>query len=379
VTPPVYSTAQSAPAYPVPPGQPVYAAPPGYGQPAYVQPSYGPPVYGQPVYAAPPGYSAVPPYVQPQTATAEANVCLPTDAPRWLFSAEAMWLERTDDRDVFLGNTVTNGGPVFITGQLSSGDEWFPLEAGVKFELGYRINDRDAIEMTYWGLQQWSTSRQINGDPIGESILAFSPWTQTDALIGGFDTSLGYTYKSRVNNVEINERFAGTGGITWSIAGLWGVRYIQVSDKFNLTGTDTATGDFESIDTKTANNLLGPQIGVEFINDWGKFQLNTVMKAGLFANFASQHYSNLNSSGVVNGDPIGFVPLDLSHSATTTAGVFEFSIIGRYQLSKHLWLRGAWNDYFITGLALGPRQLGRFSSGGGISLDGPSIGLEAVW
>jgi hypothetical protein len=359
------------PAYP--PGtiapQPVYPPPAAYGQPAY----------GQPAYAPPPAYSGVPPYVQPQQATADATVCIP-ESPRWFFGAEALWLERTDDHDVLLGNTVlNNGGPSFIVGELTSGDELFPLEAGVKLQLGYRINDRDAIEMTYWGLQQWSVHRQIEGDPVGQSVLIFSPWTQTDALIGGFDTSLGYTYRSRVNNVEVNERFAGSGGMTWSIAGLWGIRYVQVSDKFNLNGVDTATGDFENIDIKTANNLLGPQVGVEFIRDWGRFQLNTELKGGLFANFASENYSNLNSSGVINGNPVGFVPVNASHQGTNVAGIFEFSLIGRYRVGEHLWIRGAWNDYFLAGLALGPRQLGHFSTGGSIGLDGPSIGLEAAW
>jgi hypothetical protein len=359
-----------------PPMGPIYQPPPAYPQqPVYVQPPvYGPPVYGQPVYAPPPAY------VQPQEPAPDATICLPADGPHWMVSAEALWLERTDDRDVILGQTVTNnGGPSFVVDQLTSGDELFPLAAGVKFQLGYRINDRDAIELTYFGLQQWSVGRTINGDPIGDSVLAFSPWTQTDALIGGFDNSLGYTYGSRLNNVEINERLGGSGGMTWSVAGLWGLRYVQVSDKFNLNGADTATGDFENIDIKTANNLLGPQVGFQIIRDWRRFQLNSEFKAGIFANFNSENYSNLNSSGAISGNPPGFVPINQKNSSTGVAGVFEISFIGRYQLTQHLWIRGGWNDYFLAGLALGPRQLGGFSHNGGISLDGPSLGLEAAW
>ncbi|HKD38290.1 MAG TPA: hypothetical protein VKB78_15860 [Pirellulales bacterium] len=355
---------------------PVAAAPEQVYPPptAYPQPTYPPPVaVPAPVYQPPPAY------VAPQQGTADANVCIPY-SPRWVFGAEALWLERTDDRDVLLGNTVmNNGGPPFIVNQLTSGDELFPMETGIKLSLGYRMNDRNAIEVIYWGLQHWSVSREIQGDPIGESVLAFSPWTQTDTLIGGFDTTLGYTYSSQVNNAEVNERFAGTGGLTWSIAGLWGIRYLQVSDRFNLHGTDTATADFENIDVKTTNSLLGPQVGVEFVRDWGKFQLNTELKAGLFGNLASENYSNLNSSGALFGSPAGFVPVSASHSGTTAAGVFEFNLIARYQISQHFWIRGAWNDYWIAGLALGPRQLGHFNTDGAISLDGPSIGLEAAW
>jgi hypothetical protein len=367
-TPPAY---QSQPAYP---------QPPGYGQqPVYVQPPvYGPPVYGQPVLVQPPPY--IQPVPQPGGPSADAAVCIPTNAARWFVSAEALWLERTDDRDVVLGNAVTNtGGPSFIVDQLTSGDVLFPLEAGVRFQLGYRINDNDVIEMTYWGLQQWSVGSAIFGDPVGESVLLFSPFTQTDFLIGGFDNSLSYSYRSRVNNVEVNERFGGTGGMYWSVSGLWGVRYLQVSDHFNLSGSDLATGDFENIDIKAANNLVGPQVGVQFTDDWKRFQLSTELKAGLFANFVSASYSNLNSSGAISGNPAGFIPVNQSQSTTGVAGVFEISLIGRYRVTEHLWIRGGWNDYFIAGLALGPRQLSNFSHNASISLDGPSLGLEASW
>jgi hypothetical protein len=359
--------------------QPTYVAPPTYSQqPAYVPPPvYGPPVYGQPVLVQPPAYVQPPATQQP---TADATVCIPPNAPRWFVSAEALWLERTDDRDVVLGDAVTNtGGPSFIVDQLTSGNQFFPLEAGVKFQIGYRINDNDAIEMTYWGLQQWSVGSAIFGDPIGESVLIFSPFTQTDLLIGGFDNSLSYSYRSRVNNVEVNERFAGTGGMFWSVAGLWGVRYLQVSDHFTLSASDLATSDFENIDIKAANNLVGPQVGVQLLDDWKRFQLSTEFKAGIYANFISASYNNLNSSGAISGNPLGFIPVNQSQTTTGVAGVFEISFIGRYRVTDHLWIRGGWNDYFIAGLALGPRQLGAFSHGASISLDGPSLGIEAAW
>jgi Legionella pneumophila major outer membrane protein precursor len=378
--PPGYPQQPSYPQQSVYLQQPAYAQPPDYAQPVYGPPVNGQPVYGQPALIQPPVYAPPPGYAQPGGPTADATVCIPAEAPHWFLSAEALWLARTDDRDVLLGNAVTNnGGPSFVVGQLTSGDELFPLATGMKLQLGYRINDRDAIELTYFGLQQWSVSRAINGDPIGDSVLAFSPWTQTDALIGGFDQSLRYTYRSSLNNVEINERFGGSGGMTWSVAGLWGLRYIQISDKFNLNGSDAATGDFENIDIKTANNLLGPQVGVQFIRDWNRFQLNTELKAGIYANFITASYSNLNSSGAINGNPAGFVPINQSKHATNVAGAFEIALIGRYRVNDHLWIRGGWNDYFLAGLALGPRQLGGFSHSGGIGLDGPSLGLEAAW
>jgi hypothetical protein len=329
----------------------------------------------------------VPAPAQPQFAPApyaspsiDGTVCMP-ESPRRVFSAEAMWLERTDDRSVFLGASQTNpgAGPSFIVDTMYSDDVLFPLAAGVKFQLGYRLDNNHGLEVVYWGLQNWSVGRTIYGDPIGDSILIFSPWTQTDALVGGFDNFLSYTYKSSANNVEVNDRFAGTGGMYWSVAGLWGVRYVNVADHFTLSGADTATGTFENIDIHTNNNLIGPQIGVEFIREWSRFQLNTELKAGLMANFVTSTYSNLNSSGVTQGNPPGFTPVNSSNSATGVAGLFELTIIGRYRLTDHLWIRGGYQSYYLAGLAIGPQQLSGFHHGAGIGLDGPSIGLEASW
>jgi hypothetical protein len=144
--------------------------------------------------------------------------------------------------------------------------------------------------------------------------------------------------------------------MTWSVAGLWGLRYIHVSDKFNLNCSDTATGDFENIDNKTANHFLGPQVCLQFIRDWNRFQLNFKSKAGHYADFFTASYSNLNSSSTINSNPAGFVPTSQTNHATDVAGAFEFSLIGRYRVNDHLWICG-WNDYFLAGVALGPRQL----------------------
>ncbi len=388
---------------PVPPSQPVpvigpAASPnlgppfPGVGQPGSIILSGPTSVYPSiPAYApgpattwnstgiqAPP-YSAPPVYAQVPDAASEG--LLPAAASHWSFSAEALWLERTDDRSVILGDTVVNtgGGLSYVTDILTTGDVNFPLSTGVRFQLGYHFNEINAVELSYFGLQQWSVGRTIYGDPVGDTVLAFSPWTQTDALIDGFNNTLGYVYQSRVNNVEFNDRFIGFSEPNWSINGLIGIRYVQVADKFNLNGSDDSTGDFENIDIGTTNNLIGPQLGVQSTRTWNRFQLVTEIKAGIAANFYTQSYSNLNSSGAISGNPSGFVPYAGTNHGTDVAGVFEFSVIGRYRVWDHVWLRGGYQTYYLTGLATGPMQLGNWNHSAGISLDGPSLGLELNW
>ncbi len=242
------------------------------------------------------------------------------------------------------------------------------------------MTDDIAVNAIYWGLQQWSVGRTIFGDPVGESILAFSPWTQTDALIGGFDNTLGYTYKSQVNNLEINERVMLTQRDPYhSLAWLWGFRYFQLSDSFTLSGSDDFTGDYENINWKTQNELLGLQAGLQWTRGWDRFQIVSEGKAGLFANFYNQKGNNLNSSGVATGDPAGFIPFNVSHDGTDVSALFELSLLARYRLNDFLWLRLGYQAYLMTGLALGPRQLEGYSHGGTVAFDGPSIGLEATW
>ena len=360
---PVPAIAPSAPPRSVPATLPNAAQPPG---PA-ISPASGPPsgpvpaIYDPSNYVPPPTYAQPNPYaIGPNPAytppsTADVEIPVPTSQSSWMFAADALWLERVDDRNVILGNTVyNNGGSLgYVTDILTSGDEAFPLAAGVRLQLGYRFNDLTGIEWTYWGLQQWSVGRSLYGDPVGNSVLAFSPWTQTDYLIGGFDNSLGYVYQSRVNNAEFNYRFIGSGDDRWSAAGLLGIRYLNVADKFTLSGSDVSTGDYENIDISTTNNLLGPQIGLEYNRKWERFQLVTDLKAALFANFVTASYSNLNSSGVTQGNPAGFVPVNQSNSATEVAGLFE--VLGDRPLSLERSLVAARRLSVDVPGGLGPR------------------------
>jgi hypothetical protein len=382
IAPPSYSPSMPAP-FPgaaQPPGTVIVSGPISSVPTVPVYPpgraaSWEPPLVPSPSYVPEPGPNYAP------TVGPDAYHSLPEGASHWMFSADALWLERTDDRSVILGNTVVNtgGGLSYVTDIMTSTDVDFPLSTGVRFQLGYRFNEINAVELSYFGLQQWSVGRTINGDPVGNTVLAFSPWTQTDALIDGFNNTLGYVYKSEVNNAEFNDRLIALSEPNWTVAGLVGVRYVHVADKFSLTGTDDSTGDFENIDINTANNLIGPQLGVQWTRTWDRFQLVSEIKAGIAANFYSQSYSNLNSSGAISGNPSGFFPYSGTNHGTDVAGVFEFSVLARYRVTDHLWLRGGYQTYYLTGLATGPMQLGTWSHSSGISLDGPSLGMEVNW
>jgi hypothetical protein len=300
------------------------------------------------------------------------------ETPHWDLSVDALWLERSVGNSVNLGYTLANDGSSyshhFANDAMYSDDVPLPLETGVRFQLSRKISDQVAIEASYWGMQQWSVGETLLADP-GDTVLAYSPWLQLSAAIPGFNNDLSYTYSSQIHNAEINERILFSAySPYWAFGWLWGVRYFRLSDNFTLSGSDLDTGYSESLNYQTANNLVGPQLGLQCVRGWDRFQLITEGKIGLMANFYTQQ-----GSDVAGGNPQGFSPMDISRNGTDLSALFEVSITARFRVSQYLWLRLAYQAYAVTGLALAPRQLGGADHNGVVGLDGLSLGLETAW
>ena len=82
-------------------------------------------------------------------------------------------------------------------------------------------------------------------------------------------------------------------------------------------------------------------------------------KAGMFANFVSERFSNLNSSGVTSGFPPGFLPITRGKVATEVAGVVDFSAIATYHINANFSFRGGYQLLYLAGVALASQQLSR--------------------
>jgi hypothetical protein len=302
---------------------------------------------------------------------------------RWEFGAEALWLERNIS-GVPLGFTSYNyNSPVYPTQPalgLYSNDCPFSLQTGLRLHLNAQLDDQRSFEGIFWGLQQWSTSDVVYGDPQYNSVLAYSPWLQMPSLINGLNDYLGYTYQSSVNNAEINQQielqsyryYVSYLRTSW----LWGVRYLHLSDDLVLGGSDLEYRYAERLESRTTNDMVGLQTGLRFNRDWDRLQIITEGKIGLLANTYTQHGSD---SSVGVNTPADFGAYAVSHSGTDLALLLELSIAARLQLSQSLWLRLGYQFYFISGMATAPRQLDGFDHTGSVWLDGLSLGLEAKW
>ena len=295
--------------------------------------------------------------------------------PHWDINVDALWLTRDTGRGVLLGysdyNNNAQGSAPVRPDNLWTDDVLFPLTPGVRFQLIGRVNDRMAIETTAWGFHDWSVGRAIYGDPNGETVLAHSAWLPQ---MPDIDDSLGYTYSSQINNVELNQRFKLFSFDPYrGFSFLWGVRYLYLADDLSLTASDQWTGGHEVLDWRTKNNLIGAKLGLQWAWGWDRFQLSTEAKIGLFANIYSQQGTD-SGSGIA-----GFQSSDVSHNGTDLAAIFELSVLLRYRVASNLWLRAGYQFYGVTGVALGPRQLADYDVNGSVGLDGLSLGAELTW
>src|SRR6185369_99019 len=137
---------------------------------------------------------------------------------------------------------------------------------------------------------------------------------------------------------------------------------------------------------KTRNNLVGGQIGgvlTRWLGD--NFNINFKLKAGLFANFAEQN------SHLLNQQPLVPPSVDVYSHATKTslATVIETGVYGNWLFANNWGVRGGYDVFIFSGLALGPSQLdftgNQFQGQPYINANdtlvatGPSVGLWHTW
>jgi hypothetical protein len=300
----------------------------------------------------------------------------PMQSYSWDVKLDALFLERSSGGSVYLGSIIPTSNSIYPnvpTGNIYSDDAPFSLAPGMRLEVSRTFDNDITLSGTYWGFQQWSVNETMNGDPYGQTAVGSSPYLQVPV----FDTSLGYTYSSEIQNVEFNALFRLSASDSyWQLNWLLGARYVYFTDHLALVGVDTYnSGATETLDYQTTNNLVGVQTGLLFVHGWERFQWEAGLKCGLMANMYRQHGSDT----VSDPAPAGFTPFDVANSGCDVAGLFEFTLAARIRLSDTLTLRLGYQIYDITSLALAPRQLSNFDNSGNVAFDGLSIGLQATW
>ena len=314
-----------------------------------------------------------------------------------------------------------------------------------------RNNNDHFVEFSFWGLNSWSDSKTINGVlvPTYDETVAYTqdqvnqinagsvvpttvanenygnlrtpypelnqlpgatPQQQTLSLAFNNGTSYAISYRSNINNFEINGRIVPRGEPDrlvlhpdgrWReecqpgtyMSYLYGLRYMQLDENFTFHSQTegfftpspnlvryTGTGDYDIV---THNDMLGLQIGADMTFRKCKWAWGVQAKAGPYINFSNEDST---ISGQVVGPSLPNVTQRLVGDRYTAAIISEVGFQAIYKFRPNLMARAAWDFMWVSGVALAPEQLQfvanpteRINTNGTIFSQGVSLGLEWMW
>jgi hypothetical protein len=261
--------------------------------------------------------------------------CVP--APDLYFSAEALTFSRHDNLGA-QSLAEIGGTSILGTQDLGFDSEWV---TGPRFVLGYSPTQKDAWELSYFGLQHWQDAQSV---------------TNAGGLLGlpgdlGLLTEfsgarlLQATYSSEIHDAELNYSWHHCcNALSW----IAGFRYFRLDDELDLTSTVTGTG-LGAYNVRAVNDLYGGQLGARFNVCCHQFQWDCTAKAGAFGN----DIESIQFAGPVGGMTVRDTRVFESHWAF----VGEFSSNVSYYFCKNWCATAGFNVLWLDGVAFAPDQL----------------------
>jgi len=298
---------------------------------------------------------------------------LPMPEATWYASAEAFLLQLNHGAN---GNTPvilnsTSGDTLLGTNNLN-----YSMQAGPKLVLGRAMGDGGAVELVYFGLNDWNTSGTVTGNndlripgDLGLSTLDFF---NADQLTASQSASL--------NNVEANAWQRINNG---PVSLMTGFRYFNLDEQFGISGQDSDTGA-SNYTVRTRNNLFGAQLGGRYREMFGtnrRFGVEATAKAGLFGNNVgmNQFVSDSDNTAVLRNTAV---------NASQVAFVGDLGFTGIMRVTDRVNARIGYSLIWAEGVARAANQLDftdTATSGTSITygqnafLQGINIGLETGW
>jgi hypothetical protein len=172
-------------------------------------------------------------------------------------------------------------------------------------------------------------------------------------------TRLFASNDTQVTGVELNHLIRWDplhygGNVEWMI----GLRYTNVNDIFRLLGTNpNGTVQEFRLNNEVDNYMVGPQIGVRWNVDQGKWQLNTEARFAAAANFqqvnmrggfsAVGNQDSLDANAITAANFLSFIDQE---SSVQFSPIGEFRMEVGYKLTKRISLRGGYTGTIIGGV-----------------------------
>jgi hypothetical protein len=280
--------------------------------------------------------------------------------PTWSFRVGSIIMRRSDP----------SGFPIFTDGAgptlVDAGDYDFKYRAGVDFGVTRHLNDEWAVDFRYFGIDSWTAGQSNALTPVvtlnNAAPVAFFNFTTANS-----------TYSSNLHSTEFNLRRDGEWLTTFA-----GYRYVELSEDLGFLLGANPTIYRESVD----NRMHGFQIGAEadLWNNGSNFRLESWTKAGIYYDFV-RHGSQIE---LPPGNPL-FSPVNQRDNNTAFLG--EIGLVGVYQLTDSIALRGGYQLMWLDGVALASDQVpaSNFANGTGNDVHGDVFfhgflaGVEARW
>ncbi|MFO0820981.1 MAG: hypothetical protein U1A77_23750 [Pirellulales bacterium] len=292
----------------------------------------------------------------------------------WYASVNAVALTPDRNEDAVLATLGPGGATVLSTGDLES-----EYGAGGRITVGRTLGACYQMEFVYQGNHAWN-----------DNAVAASVNPEFSSILSGFANPVDPLFDennlatvnmaSRMSTAEINLR-------TWiqlppgphDLQLLVGARYFAANDVLDFS---TAGANINTVNVRTDNDLYGVQLGLN-----SKFLLHRLFffdfegKIALCENFAQQSTSFSQNGGAA-------VVTAASPQRTSLLG--ELMLVGVFQVTPNIAIRGGYQAIFVDGLALGPQNVPsnafllqngvpQFRDDGEMIYHGPTLGLVGTW
>ena len=265
----------------------------------------------------------------------QSDVCNCRLNSNYYFRADAMSLRISELRGVPLVLNVATLAP-----ELSVRDLGYPFQTGTRLTIGKCLSSGSALEATYFGLMQWSST--ATATDANNLRLSGDLGLATDDFFGA--DSMTVSQKTQIHNAELNYITPYSN----SLQLLAGLRYFNLSEQSNLHSIDS-DGEESDYRVTAGNHLIGGQVGVLKNISRGKWVISPLGKAGIYGNVqrASTFLGDFDNSVILR---------DLTLSQGNVSFLGEAGINGAYFFNKNVAIRGGYNNYLLTGIARGTSQ-----------------------